>query len=214
MRLTHNQFIYNGLVSYWKMEWNSTDSIWWNNWTGTSITYSTANGKIGQWAWFNGTTSNISIANSSNLNITNDISIFCWINAWAQSNTYSAFIEKHYAQSYYFWYWGAKKLSFFYGWTEITTTSDQIVEWTWQHVWVTYNRSSQTWKFYVNWTNVQTFTAFNPTVTWWTTTVLLWKQQTASRWYNGKMDEVGIYNRTLSDNEIAVLYSSWVWTTF
>jgi len=202
----------DNLVSYYKLDGNSNDSLWWNNGSDTAISY--VSWKINNSASFNGTSSVVSIANSSNLNITNDISIFCWINAGAQTNTYSAFVEKHFSQSYYFWYWNAKKLSFYYGWTEVTSGADRIVEWAWQHVWVTYNRSTQTAKFYVNGSVVDTFTTFNPTVTWWTTTVLLWKQQLASRFYNWLLDEVWIWNRELTPSEVSSLYNWWIWISY
>lgn len=66
------------LVSYWRMEGNSNDSKGSNNGTDTAITYNTSNGKFNQGAGLNGTTSNISLADSASLSITGNISIMFW----------------------------------------------------------------------------------------------------------------------------------------
>ena len=54
----------DGLVFYTRLEGNSNDLKGSNNGTDTAITYSVANGKIGQGAGFNGTTSIISFGNT------------------------------------------------------------------------------------------------------------------------------------------------------
>lgn len=53
-----------GAIAYWRMEGNSNDSKGTNNGTDTAITYSGANGKFGQGAGFNGSTSKIVLATS------------------------------------------------------------------------------------------------------------------------------------------------------
>lgn len=58
----------NSTKAYWKMEGNSNDSSGnGNNGTDTDITYSIANGKVGQGAGFNGSTSKIRNTSPSNL---------------------------------------------------------------------------------------------------------------------------------------------------
>lgn len=74
------------IVSYWKLDGNSNDSVGTNNGTDTAISYSIANGKIGQGAGFNGSSSKIEIASSSGLNSPN------WTaNWWANINTVNTF---------------------------------------------------------------------------------------------------------------------------
>lgn len=53
--------IQTGLLSYFKFEGNSIDSVGTNTGTDTSISYSVANGKLNQGAGFNGTTSKITL---------------------------------------------------------------------------------------------------------------------------------------------------------
>ncbi len=56
---TYPLFLDANLVAYWRMEGNSNDSKGSNNGTDSNITYSNANGRFGQGAAFNGTTSSI-----------------------------------------------------------------------------------------------------------------------------------------------------------
>lgn len=69
------------LLSYWRFEGNSTDSKGSNNGTDTDITYSVANGKYGQGAGFNGTSSKILTGNNpfSNANLAT-ASVSFWFN--------------------------------------------------------------------------------------------------------------------------------------
>lgn len=53
------------LTSYWRLEGNSTAEVGAYNGTDTAITYSAANGKFGQGAGFNGSTSRIVISKSA-----------------------------------------------------------------------------------------------------------------------------------------------------
>jgi hypothetical protein len=70
-----------GLVSYWNMQGNSNDFFDGNNGTDTAITYSLGNGKVNQGAGFNGTTSNINLGAPTNLNFdrTNPFSGAFWM---------------------------------------------------------------------------------------------------------------------------------------
>lgn len=65
------------LVSYYRMEGNSNDSKGSNNGSDTAITYNTDNGKFGQGAGFNGTTSFINLGTAAGLKPTN-FSLAVW----------------------------------------------------------------------------------------------------------------------------------------
>ena len=71
MALTDN------LVSYYKLDGNSTDIVGAKNGTDTSITYSIDNGKIVQGAGFNGSSSKIDV--SLPLNLNNNFTINLWM---------------------------------------------------------------------------------------------------------------------------------------
>lgn len=64
------------LVSYWKLDGDSTDSVGTNTGTDTAISYSSGNGKINQGAGFNGTSSTIV---GSAVNLTTSLTISCWV---------------------------------------------------------------------------------------------------------------------------------------
>ena len=78
LELINTTLINKPPISYWRMEGNSNDNQGNNNGTDTSITYSTGNGKFGQGAGFNGTTSRIAIAENSDLNVTTAFTILLW----------------------------------------------------------------------------------------------------------------------------------------
>ena len=66
----------DNLISYWKLDGNSNDAAGSNNGTDTDITYSSGNGKIGQGAGFNGTTSKI--VGQSTIILPVNATIACW----------------------------------------------------------------------------------------------------------------------------------------
>lgn len=75
MALTDN------LVTYYKFDGNSNDSVGTNNGTDTAITYSTNDGKINTGAGFNGSTSKI--LQGSNNGAYTDFTFSCWVKGGA-----------------------------------------------------------------------------------------------------------------------------------
>lgn len=69
----------SNLVSYWRMEGNSNDSKGSNTGSDTTISYSSANGKYGQGANFNGTSSGIAVADAVSLRLTGSFTIMAWV---------------------------------------------------------------------------------------------------------------------------------------
>ncbi len=67
------------LVSYWRLQGNSTDSKGSNNGSDTNITYSDGNGKFGQGAGFNGSSSVIDVTDSASLSLTGHMTIIAWV---------------------------------------------------------------------------------------------------------------------------------------
>lgn len=85
------------LNSYWTLEGNSNDQQGTDNGTDTSITYSTGNGKIDQGAGFNGSSSQIVIADSANLRPSPNLSVALWYNNTTNpaSNAYYSMLWKN-----------------------------------------------------------------------------------------------------------------------
>jgi hypothetical protein len=69
----------SNLKGYWRLEGNSNATISAINGADTSITYSSANGKFGQGASFNGTTSLVEFNRQATLEFTGDMSYNVWI---------------------------------------------------------------------------------------------------------------------------------------
>ena len=71
--------LYNdaNIQDYWRFEGNATASKGSHNGTATSITFSSGNGKFGQGAGFNGSSSKINVGNLYSGG--NDFTINCWI---------------------------------------------------------------------------------------------------------------------------------------
>lgn len=81
-----------GLVGLWHLNGNSNDSSGnANNGIDTDITYSLANGKFGQGAGFNGTTSKIVLPNAAVLKPTGNFSILLWGKLTSSTGMHVAF---------------------------------------------------------------------------------------------------------------------------
>src|SRR5664280_2692195 len=66
------------LLSYFRMEGDSTDYWGSNNGTDTAITYNSGNGKVNQGAGFNGSTSKITMSGCP-ITGSGNFSIFVWV---------------------------------------------------------------------------------------------------------------------------------------
>ena len=111
---------------------NSTDSSGnGNNGTDTAITYSQANGKFGQGAGFNGSTSHTSIASTLGLTNNTNRTMSCWVKMNAElsgADSYGAFMAISHADidiNFRFGYWresNVNKLAFDRGKYAVGTT--------------------------------------------------------------------------------------------
>lgn len=109
---------------------NSTDSSGnGNSGTDTAITYSLANGKLGQGARFNGSSSYIQITNSASLVLTNNFTISLWFkpNNLTQNNTY-IFTKGSPGSSYgMLWEYVNDTVEFFGGSVDFRTGSQIVI---------------------------------------------------------------------------------------
>jgi len=217
----------DNLVSYWKLDGNSTDSVGSNNGTDTSITYGTAYGKINQGADFNGTTSHIEMSGSGTLDITgNNISISCWFNldTIPASGNIMTFVGHYVSDPSLTPSYGGYDLRIHnnsgtpeFDFVIHTGSTAPMVTYiytpstgTWYHL-VTTNDGT-TLRLYLNGTEVASATGgsigsassrpFNIGCLNRASTI------GNERFVDGKIDEVGIWNRTLSASEVSELYNS------
>ena len=201
-----------GLVGGWHLNGSSTDFSGNNNHgTDTAITYSQANGKFGQGAGFNGTSSVVSLAATNLPSTSTARTISVWANFTAQPAANGAM---------YMVNWGAvsnNNLSaFIYADTGGTKylalagyANDGVVNYTlsnsvWYHLAVTYSGTTVT--IYVNGKSIGTATvsAFNTSTTGAALGRPYWD---TSAYFSGKLDEILIFNRALSAQEIRRMYA-------
>jgi hypothetical protein len=203
MALTDN------LVSYWKFEGNSNDSVGSNNGTDVNITYSTGNGKIGQGAGFNAN-------NNSKITCSGRIpqgakSLSFWFKTTA-TNFYQLISECYNGSNSY-------GIGLDPGGAEINRASSSKVlsisggtnlnDGNWHHQVFTWDGTTNTngVKLYID--NVlvaQSTAAYTETTQSSYTTHFGYYDNNYD--YTGSLDELGVWSRVLTSDEVSTLYNS------
>lgn len=219
--------ITDNLAWYYKFDWNSTASVWWINWTDTSVTY--VWWKIGNAANLTTTASKIGLNSSFWITTTGDSTVSWWYyftNLPASWQYYYVFSIREDTTDtdieLVFDYVAGVRMSAGKWKTNVnnapSTLSHWITTWNWYHIVITLSNSFST--VYINWVSNYTWTnSWNwASYTWWNNTTIWWP-----RWVitpNFIVDEFGIWNRVLTTTEITQLYNSWnglsypfTWTT-
>ncbi len=208
----------SGLVSWWPGEGNADDLIGTNNGVlegGVSF----ASGEVGQAFSLDGTSGYVLVPGSASLNVglTNGFTIEGWINPaddsvqrpiaeWNNGNTWGA----------HFWIsvgnGGGLSIGSLYanildtggGNHYLWSSPGLVVTNQFQHVALTYDKSSGVGTLYVNGTAVATANlgVFTPQTSY---NFYLGHRPGASFW-PGLLDEISVYNRALSANEIQAIY--------
>jgi hypothetical protein len=204
----------NGLVGYWPFNGNANDiSGNGNNGTVTGATLTTDRfGNTNSAYSFDDNSDYINCGNSSTVNITGSITLSAWINA-TNFNTENGIISK------------------MGGYDLITSANNTIppldkIRWlevggflftnpiqqgTWLHIVATFDLITQTKKVYINGT---LFASQAANITSLPTTIenlYIGSHQPliVPSWsFNGKLDDIGIWNRALTQQEITNLYNS------
>lgn len=204
----------NGLVGYWPFNGNANDVGGNGNngvVTGASLTtdrFGNANSAYS----FDDNSDYIDCGNSSSVNITGSITLSAWINA-TNFNTENGIISKN----------GSYDL--------ITSANNTIppldkIRWleaggflftspiqqgTWLHIVATFDLTTQTKKVYVNGTLFASQAASITSLPTTTQNLYIGSHQPliVPSWsFNGKLDDIGVWNRALTQQEITNLYNS------
>lgn len=199
-------------VSYYKFEWNSNDSVWSNNGTDTSITYSSGNGKILQWAWFNGTSSFISIWTWLNTTmIWSSWSISFWGNSTTAAHQIAIACDNNTgARQFACWILNSK-IYFERAGTWVIANTGTTVSGYYQVVFI-YTGGTLYW--YLN-NSLITSVAMSALPTSANPIQIGRRQYTGSNlYYNGALDEIWFWSTNLSSGERSELYNSWNWISY
>jgi hypothetical protein len=199
-----------GLVSWWRAENNTLDSI------GTNYgvmqdggTY--AAGEVGQAFSLNGTGGFVSVPDSPGLNPSNAITIECWMQRQAAVGGNDPLIKKAgmsgggQANGYTIEFSGSSLTFWIYTGTWHSSASYTIQPGLWYHIAAVYDNTNLL--LYVNGlprgsvvrTSGSIIPSNNPLS-------IGSDASNPTRFFNGLIDEVSIYSRALSSNEIAAIY--------
>lgn len=209
-------------VGLWHLNGNSNDvSGTGANGTDTSVTYSLANGKLNQGAGFNGTTSKISLGtNISALKLTSNFTVSAWVKTSASGVNqfiFQTYYNTGFPAGFYFAISSANKLILLSGKKTGSTVNvdyaaatgvTSINDGKWHYVVGTWDGSAL--RVYVD-GNLETSTSWANAPVYDTTS-----QQrigngnqsgTETNFFNGAIDEVAVFNRALTDQEIRRWYA-------
>jgi len=193
---------------------NSTDSSGnGSNGTDTAITYSQANGKFGQGAGFNGSTSLINFGDV--VPLSGDITCSAWINATALSSDMAIVARSNgtpsFPQNYFLQTNNTGKVKFgssvdsYIRATGATTLSTG----TWYHVVGTFNSTTKVYNVYVNGKLDGTTTGTNlPPTTSQVVQVGASDGASPGNKFNGKIDEAIIENTTWTPQQVQKYYTN------
>lgn len=205
------------LVSYWKLDGNSTDSKGSNNGTDTAITYSIDNGRFDQGAGLNGTSSKITISDSSSLKPTTTFSVMAWVNLTHNGIDYVFCNTILNTNDYTGWILAveAKKISFYILPTNGTSTviscigNTDINDGNWHLIHAVWTGTQML--VYLDGVSDKTPTA-NTSAPAYDATMQPrigcgYGNGADTYFFNGKIDEVAFFSRTLTSTEILNYYN-------
>jgi len=212
---TEPNWILNDLVSYYKFDWNANDAHGSNNGTINGAT-STSSGKINDDYDFDGVNDYITIPDSADLTPV-DFSINCWIKTSTTARS-SILVKRN--TSWFAWFifeintWAVWDIQL-----DIYDTADRysrstnvsINNWAWHMITVTCNHLNNINIFKdnveVTYSVHRTWWFTNPNTNW-VLNIWTWSP-TPFGYYNWKIDEIWIWSKVLSTQEITDLYNSW-----
>jgi hypothetical protein len=216
----------NGLVGWWPFNGNANDESG-NGINGTAIGATLTTNRFGNsnsaYA-FNGSSNVINCGNSTNalLNLNSSITISAWVNAscFGCGNYANMIVSKHRSSGpngYVFGFWNGGMINYqatpnFDASTYPAGQSGFITTNVWRHCILKYDASSTSLYYYLNGILVDTkLLAFNVTSN--TDDLVFGAQRNGAGtgyldFFSGKLDDIGIWNRALTQQEITNLYNS------
>lgn len=208
-----------GLISYWKLDGNSTDSVSSNNGTDTAITYNTSNGIINQGAGFNNTSSVINFGTGTNLKPSPAVSVSLWIKT-SSAVSREIFLKSSNGNggvySYSIAVTDSTHISSRVNISATPTFSDlsataSVTNGAFHHIVMTYDTGTH--KLYVDGSNVATGGSGSAPFYSGDFPCIIgadYNGGVASPFFNGDVDEAGIWGKALTQAEVTTLYNGGV----
>jgi len=196
----------SGMVSWWPGDGNANDIIGNNNGTlygGPTFTYIT--GMVGMAFSLDGTYDYVEVPDSSSLDITDSITIDAWIYAHALGGRVVDKITAGGSNGYMLDTYNSHLRFIIDG--VIVSGSTTLTTNTWYHIAGVYNRSEQKLRVYVNGAQ-DGFGNYSGSIPANNLTIRIGADSTGANAFNGIIDEVEIFNRALSQSEIADIYAA------
>jgi hypothetical protein len=201
----------NNIVSYWKLDGNSSDAVGANNGIDSNVTYGASYGKINQGAAFDGSTSYI----NSNLSLSprQSYSVSAWVNLSAAPTITGDVIFSSWDTSpkIFVMYIDSVGLHMQTGSNPIDYTHTFLAG-TWYLVTATSNWNGTNYvnNLYLNGTNVGSNSSGSSfgsgSLNSYIGTMLY--AGTPGAFFQGDIDEVGVWNRALTATEVSQLYNA------
>ena len=197
----------SGLVSWWKGENNANDQLGVSN--GTLMNGAIfAPGKVGQAFSFNGINQYVEVSNSALWNFgSNNFSLNFWVNFDGADSFFLGHDNGGYTNNKWIFYLSGGKLSFHINGpysVEIGQFPYAFAPGQWYHLAVT--RSGSTYTIFAN--GAPLGTASDNRAIPDATAPLTIGQSEGIHFVHGVMDEIGIFNRALTADEIATIYNA------
>lgn len=200
----------SGLVAGWHLNGGSTDFSGNNNHgTDTAITYSQANGKFGQGAGFNGSSSFIVVPASSVLDFTGNFSSSFWFYPATVTGVHVIAHRETYNTAGWNLYQDATAIVLntdYAGGSNLTKSNAILTINTWHFV--TMVKSSASVTFYLNGNPVgNATTGTHTTVASLSKTMQIGRDPTPTQYLSGNLEELLFFNRALTAQEIRRMYA-------
>jgi len=208
MALTDN------IIAYYKLDGNANDSVGSRNGSSASVTYSSGNGKINSGGGFNGTNSNIELPSNTYISTTN-FTVSAWFKTTSHSSSVGEIVSSDNSSNVRLFQLAVAsskvRLVRFDSSDSVITnisSSSNYNDGNWHFAVVTFDSSVGS-KIYVDGTQVASDTVLtqnnNESSIW---SIGSNTNPTKIEFFNGAIDEVGIWDRTLSGSEVSSLYKS------
>jgi hypothetical protein len=197
----------DNMLAYWSLNGNSNDPVGSHDGTDTDISY--VSGKFGNCAGLDGSTSHIAIPSHADFNQMPGLSISVWINSDDYSNDMG--IIDHDSELFRLYWKGPDSQIYFHvrgvPLTRIAIYDVVLTTGVWYHIVGTWVAGGAP-KIYLNGTLKATAGSTLPSMRDAQNSLDIGRKDSGNNPFDGKFDDMGIWDRELTANEIEFLYES------